>query len=277
MRCPVLEHGAIMPDACPSGAALGTIPVGGAVVSRAIHPAFHSADICCSMYATVFDDGVDTQRIHGRAAGLDALRARRPQARAPRRRPDHRRDRGDDATRTSRNSRRARKRSSPTRATAITSPISARMHVTPASGREPAQRTARRRSPQRSTASHASMCSSPTTAAAISAPRSTSAASPPRWATPRASRPTRPRIRPGSIPTTEEGQLYWEALQYVGRWTRRNHQLIHEATLARLGIAGARRLRQRAQFRLEARRPLLSRQGRDAGLEGRRRAIRCSA
>ncbi|MGE3914653.1 MAG: RNA-splicing ligase RtcB, partial [Hyphomicrobiaceae bacterium] len=60
MRCPMLEHGAIMPDACPAGSAPGTIPVGGAVVSRAIHPAFHSADICCSMYATVFPEGVAT-------------------------------------------------------------------------------------------------------------------------------------------------------------------------------------------------------------------------
>jgi RNA-splicing ligase RtcB len=35
---------------------------------------------------------------------------------------------------------------------------------------------------------------------------------------------------------SEQGQAYWQALQYVGRWTRRNHQLIHERTLARLGI-----------------------------------------
>ncbi len=61
MRCPVLEHGAVMPDACPSGSAPGTIPVGGAVVSRAIHPAFHSADICCSMYASVFPQGQSTR------------------------------------------------------------------------------------------------------------------------------------------------------------------------------------------------------------------------
>lgn len=68
MRCPMLEHGVIMPDACPAGQAKGTIPVGGAVLSRAIHPAFHSADICCSMYATVFPDGVDT------TAFMDALK-----------------------------------------------------------------------------------------------------------------------------------------------------------------------------------------------------------
>ena len=37
-------------------------------------------------------------------------------------------------------------------------------------------------------------------------------------------------------PETETGAKYWDALQYVARWTRRNHQLVHERTLARLGI-----------------------------------------
>ena len=58
-----------MPDACPSGSAPGTIPVGGAVISRGIHPAFHSADICCSMYATVFPPGTATAKF------MDALQA----------------------------------------------------------------------------------------------------------------------------------------------------------------------------------------------------------
>jgi RNA-splicing ligase RtcB len=56
MRTPTLEAGAVMPDACPAGP-LGTIPVGGVVAARnAIHPGMHSADICCSMTATVFED-----------------------------------------------------------------------------------------------------------------------------------------------------------------------------------------------------------------------------
>ena len=49
MRTPTIEAGAIMPDACPAGP-LGTIPVGGVVAARnAIHPGMHSADICCSV------------------------------------------------------------------------------------------------------------------------------------------------------------------------------------------------------------------------------------
>lgn len=55
MRTPTIERGAVMPDACPSGSALGTIPVGGVVATKdAIHPGFHSADVCCSMAISVF-------------------------------------------------------------------------------------------------------------------------------------------------------------------------------------------------------------------------------
>ncbi len=54
MTTPTLVDGAIMPDACPTGA-VGQIPVGGvAVAKNAIHPAMHSADICCSVMMTNF-------------------------------------------------------------------------------------------------------------------------------------------------------------------------------------------------------------------------------
>jgi len=54
MRVPTIRAGAVMPDACPSGSAPGTIPVGGVVACEdAIHPGFHSADICCSVAITV--------------------------------------------------------------------------------------------------------------------------------------------------------------------------------------------------------------------------------
>lgn len=56
MRVPTIVRGAVMPDACPSGSAPGTIPVGGVVATRdAIHPGFHSADICCSMAISIFE------------------------------------------------------------------------------------------------------------------------------------------------------------------------------------------------------------------------------
>jgi len=68
LHVPVVKRGALMPDACPSGAGRAFIPVGGAIeVENAIIPGAHSADICCSMFATFY---------HSRstvAAELDAL------------------------------------------------------------------------------------------------------------------------------------------------------------------------------------------------------------
>jgi len=54
MRVPTVRAGAVMPDACPSGSAPGTIPVGGiAAIENAIHPGMHSSDICCSLALSV--------------------------------------------------------------------------------------------------------------------------------------------------------------------------------------------------------------------------------
>lgn len=56
MRTPTIVGGAVMPDACPAGP-LGQIPVGGvAVAKNAIHPAMHSADVCCSVMMTNFEN-----------------------------------------------------------------------------------------------------------------------------------------------------------------------------------------------------------------------------
>ena len=56
MRTPTVRAGVVMPDACPAGP-VGTIPVGGVVATEnAIHPGMHSADICCSVMVTEFAD-----------------------------------------------------------------------------------------------------------------------------------------------------------------------------------------------------------------------------
>lgn len=56
MKTPTLVAGAVMPDACPTGG-IGQIPVGGVVAARnAIHPAMHSADVCCSVMITYLGD-----------------------------------------------------------------------------------------------------------------------------------------------------------------------------------------------------------------------------
>lgn len=55
LHSPVVQRGVIMPDTCPSGGGFATIPVGGAIeVANAIIPGAHSADICCSMFASFF-------------------------------------------------------------------------------------------------------------------------------------------------------------------------------------------------------------------------------
>lgn len=70
MRVPTIKAGAVMPDACPAGAQPGTIPVGGVVACEdAIHPGFHSADICCSVAISVFKRDDDPKKL------LDAVQA----------------------------------------------------------------------------------------------------------------------------------------------------------------------------------------------------------
>ena len=73
LRCPVVQSGSLMPDACPAGSAAASMPVGGAIaVENAIIPAAHSADICCSLLATFYhsempvSEQVDTLMQHTR-------------------------------------------------------------------------------------------------------------------------------------------------------------------------------------------------------------------
>jgi RNA-splicing ligase RtcB len=64
LRVPVVTGGALMPDACPAGSAPATIPVGGIIaVERAIIPSAHSEDVCCSMRASFFQSAASTREI----------------------------------------------------------------------------------------------------------------------------------------------------------------------------------------------------------------------
>jgi len=68
LKTPVIARGVILPDACPMGGPVASLPVGGAIaVDNAIIPAAHSSDICCSMLATFYDVRSDV------ATELDAL------------------------------------------------------------------------------------------------------------------------------------------------------------------------------------------------------------
>ncbi|MFC4994118.1 RtcB family protein [Rubritalea tangerina] len=56
LRCPMVVEGSLMPDACPAGSDVASMPVGGAIaVKDAIIPAAHSSDISCSLHASFFD------------------------------------------------------------------------------------------------------------------------------------------------------------------------------------------------------------------------------
>lgn len=68
-RVPVVKKAALMPDTCPSGNEWGAIPVGGVVVtSNSVIPGAHSADVNCGMCATLFDSRSTLRGI------MDALR-----------------------------------------------------------------------------------------------------------------------------------------------------------------------------------------------------------
>jgi tRNA-splicing ligase RtcB (3'-phosphate/5'-hydroxy nucleic acid ligase) len=235
MRCPVLEHGAIMPDACPSGQAPGTIPVGGAVVSRGIHPAFHSADICCSMYASVFPEGTATKSF------MDALVAstrfgpggRKPEDRVAdpitdeleetknpflmqlgERAKAQLADQGDgnhfaffgslDVTPAL--VAKLRGHGQTALAQALDSQSRVDVLVTHHGSRDLGAQVYKR--------------------GIVTATAQTQKIS-----------PETPPHQAWIDPKSDMGELYWQALQYVARWTKRNHQLVHRRTLARLGIA----------------------------------------
>lgn len=235
MRCPVLEHGAIMPDACPSGQVPGTIPVGGVVVSRGIHPAFHSADICCSLHATVFEEGVDT------AAFMDALMASTRFGPGGRKPEDQIADPITDEIEETKNpyltqlAGRAKAQLADQGDGNHFAYLGA-MRVTEhlvtqltANGQAPlATAIAGRKTVDVLVTHHGSRDLGAqvykrgiTTAMGHVARVS----------------PATPVHQAWIDPDSEEGRLYWDALHYVARWTKRNHQLIHGRTLERLGIA----------------------------------------
>ncbi len=235
MRCPMLEHGAVMPDACPAGSAPGTIPVGGAVISRAIHPAFHSADICCSMYATVFPEGVDT------GAFMDALMASTrfgPGGRAPEDQI------GDPITDDIEETRNPFLTGLVGRAKAqlcdqgdgnhfaflgsleVSDALVATLAKTGQGGLAGALRGSARVNvlvTHHGSRDLGAQVYKRGLAAAVQHTKPISPETPPHQA--------------WLDPESDTGAAYWGALDYVARWTRRNHQLVHERTLGRLGIS----------------------------------------
>lgn len=234
MRCPMLEQGAIMPDACPSGQAPGTIPVGGAVVSRAIHPSFHSADICCSMHATIFPDGVET------ATFMDALMASTRFGTGGRPAEARIDDPITDEVEETRNPfltglAAAAKAQLCDQGDGNHFAFFGSLAVTPALTQSLATEgqaglaaaVAGRGSVNVLVTHHGSrgLGSQVYKRGLAAAIRHTQVVS-----------PETPAHQAWIDPDSETGALYWQALDYVARWTKRNHQLVAERTLARVGI-----------------------------------------
>ena len=234
MRCPMLEHGAVMPDACPSSSAAGTIPVGGAVISRAIHPSFHSADICCSMYATVFPKGVATRDFMDTVAAITRFG---PGGRAP---ESQIADPITDEIEGTRNPFLAQLAG---RAKAQLCDQGDGNHFAFFGSLEVSASMTEhlRANGQTALADALGMSDSVDVLVTHHGSRDLGAQVYKRGlfdavTHTRAVSPDTPAHQSWLDPQSEKGVAYWEALQYVARWTRRNHQLIHERTLARLGI-----------------------------------------
>lgn len=235
MRCPVLEHGAVMPDACPTGTAPGTIPVGGAVVSRAIHPAFHSADICCSMYATVLAPGNKTRSV------MDAIQISTrfgPGGRAP---EDRVADAITDEIETTRNPF-LQGLEAPAKSQLCDQGDGNHFAYLGSLDVSPAMTTRLRASGQAALADALGAHETVDVIVTHHGSRGLGAQVYKRGMaaaqghTQQVS-PDTPSHQAWIDPDSDQGRAYWAALQYVARWTRRNHQLVHERTLARLGVA----------------------------------------
>ncbi len=64
LRAPIIQRGALMPDACIANNQTAAMPVGGVIEAiNAIIPAAHSEDICCSMHATIFSSDASTSEL----------------------------------------------------------------------------------------------------------------------------------------------------------------------------------------------------------------------
>lgn len=241
LKTPVVTRGAVMPDACPAGPAPATIPVGGVIaVENALIPSAHSADICCSMYTSVFesDQAVGEQ--------LDALMASTRFGMGGRRPDDlvhhpvieepvwdnpflnglehwaeiHMADQGDGNHFASVGELTVRE--------PLKEALSAAGHSTLANALLPTGYSGAERTLRVLVTHHGSrglgarvykkgqqVAIKQTARAASGVPNSAA------WID----------------FSSEEGEAYWEALQYVSRWTKANHQAVHRRFLGRIGVS----------------------------------------
>ncbi|WP_216688988.1 RtcB family protein [Hymenobacter siberiensis] len=213
MRTPTVVAGAIMPDACPAGP-LGTIPVGGVVAThRAIHPGMHSADICCSVMLTNLGK-VDPKIVLDVAQGITHF--------GPGGRPAESQF-------------------------ALPAEILAEMQANPFLNSERSLKMAREHLGTQGDGNHflyvgVSAATGDTMLVTHHGSRGVGAVL---YGNGMKTaeffrREISPETHPANawIPSdTPEGENYWRALQTVRKWTKRNHEVLHEAIAAQLGTA----------------------------------------
>lgn len=212
MKTPTLVGGAIMPDACPTGTE-GTIPVGGVVIAKnAIHPGMHSADICCSVMLTDFGK-VDPKEVLDAAHSITHFgfggRSREHQFRFP-------------------------------------SDLLEEIEANPYLNYEKAISTARSHLGTQGDGNHflfvgTSKNTGNTMMVTHHGSRGFGAHLFERGM--KMAERFRKELSPQTLRQnawipfdTYEGEKYWEALQIIRKWTKKNHEVIHDATLEKLGI-----------------------------------------
>lgn len=216
MRVPMVMAGAVMPDACSAGSGLGTIPVGGVVASRAIHPGMHSADICCSMALTVFDHETEPAKVLDAGMALSHFggggRERGKQIRP-----------ADDLL--------ARFAGNPFLKDAASAAIE--HHATQGDGNHFFYVGRVASSGKLALVTHhgsrkpGAMLYKAGMAAAEKHTRKVS--------------PETPRHNAWLDPESDEGRAYWNALQVIRAWTKSNHYAVHDLVAASLGLGVADR------------------------------------
>ncbi len=212
MKTPTLVGGAVMPDACPTGSN-GTIPVGGvAVAKNAIHPGMHSADICCSVLLTDFGN-ISPQKVLNAAHKVTHFgpggRDRKSQFRFPM-----------DLLKDIENNVFLKNEKSISLARAHLGTQGDGNHfLFVGTSRKTGHTMMVTHHGSRGFGAHLYKQGMKT------------------------AEKFRKIVSPETLKQnawipfdTEEGQNYWEALQIVRKWTKKNHEVIHDATLARLGI-----------------------------------------
>lgn len=234
LHVPVVKRGVIMPDACPAGSAKATIPVGGGIeVENAIIPGAHSADICCSMFATFFPANHPVGEVMdhlqklthfgpgGRPRGQQWTSAVLEEPVWDNRFLDGLRSRAQDFLGTQGDGNHFAYIGQ------IQFTESQRAAIESVGYTDLAEWIVRRDGIFNVLVTHHGSRG----LGADLYKRGQIAAR--KWCDENAKDiPDSAVWIPGDSP---EGQAYWEALQYIGRWTRENHSLIHDALMRRLG------------------------------------------